>query len=205
MGELTCSIHLDRTAVAKCGSCKKYICLECKKRSIRSSDDHDYYICPYCLANELDVEESETNAMVGIVCCVFLVFFVIIGFVVFQEFEGSFSFPSSSGFVGSWETALAIILAVVIVALVVIVVISAAVKEKKQKIKQTNARAEAIRAKAKKETEESKKYLEKMEGLYSEREKSPNIALYCRWCGAPLTENDTSCDYCGMQWKWIDK
>jgi hypothetical protein len=189
MGELTCYIHKDRTAIAKCSTCHKYICLECKRsgRNTGFSDENQYYICPLCLANEIeaDDENSEGTIVVFFVCFIFIICITIIaaGLGSMNEFHS----PNSN------LTDAVIVIFVIVVLILIGIGIYANVKKEKEK--GPNKEAAAIRTKVKNIMEETSKKVALLENDDAQK------PLYCRFCGAPLPDlNSKECEYCGMTW-----
>lgn len=190
MGELTCYFHKDRTAVSECETCGKYICLECQFDSNESSYSNTRTIhskiCPYCYADNIENDGTMFGMMFG--CIGFMLVLVIAGAGFSSMNNDPFSPSPSTGFGGF----------VVLVGIIIFTMVGIVIYLSLKKGKEPNKEAVEIRAKAKKAIEESEKNLKSTE----DKERAPHVALYCRFCGAPIQENDTLCNYCGMQWKW---
>jgi hypothetical protein len=188
MGELTCYIHKDRTAIDRCSTCRKYICLECKRPSRNSDyyDDSKHYVCPLCLAREIEEKEENQPGLVFVfsICFIFVIF-IIIAFGLSSM--GSSNLEPESDFGG-------FIVAIVIIIFFGLMGIGVYVAIKKEKKKEPIKQATEIRAKVKKAMEESSK---KVAILTNEDGQRP---LYCKFCGAPLQKDKNECEYCGMVW-----
>ncbi|MBN2157106.1 MAG: zinc-ribbon domain-containing protein [Candidatus Lokiarchaeota archaeon] len=191
MGELNCYFHKDRTAVSKCDTCGKCICLECRYERESGSHSHstEYVMCPLCYADVLENNENY-DGIIGAIfgCFVFVIFFAI----TISAIDSVSSFGSSIHESPTWEKGPLIAFVVIFVIAVSAIVVYQVVK----KDTEPNKQAEAIRAKAKKALEESKNI---QGGIKSEKSHSP---VYCSFCGAPIQPYATTCEYCGMKWVW---
>jgi len=189
MGDLNCYFHKDRIAVSKCETCGKYICLECKHESKDNSysDSSNHYICPYCYANEIETDDSSIVVVFG-----------CLGFVVVISIFIAFTASMGGGFFSDFGSDIephGIVITVIII--VMIFAIGIAIYAVFKKETQPNTQAEEIRAKAKKTIEETTKKIQS-----SKSESVSHEALFCRFCGAPISEYAKTCEYCGMQWQW---
>ena len=189
MGDLNCYFHNDRTAVSKCETCSKYICLECR----HEGKDNSYSgsskncICPYCYANEIENDDSSIVVVFG--CIGFVV--VILIFIAFTTSMGEVSFSDFGSDIRPHGIGIMVIIIIIIFA------IGIAIYAVFKKENQPNTQAEEIRAKAKKTIEETTSKIQS-----SKSESISHEALYCRFCGAPISEYAKMCEYCGMQWQW---
>jgi hypothetical protein len=187
MSDIKCYYHKNRTAVDKCEECGKYLCVECKQNishaHTRSSGktSSTYYthhiLCPDCAVQDIG---KQNNPIGGVFTCLIFIIFVI----VVTSVSSSDGFGIPPFFIG-WLAFMGIIL-------LCSMLYKFAIKAPEEKKKAVEIQKKAHQALKISKDDEKK----------DDEVKKEQIALYCKFCGAPIDENSQSCKFCGMNWVW---
>ena len=174
MGEKNCFYHYNRSAGIKCDNCGKTICEECKQIF---QDDNirnvTQQLCPFCYLDKYD----------GSIFIVIWLFTFIIGTSIASLSGGSIGFIVS-------------LLVFVFILFIGILINTIRFGEKKKKAREIYKQALDTRL---------REISKRGKILVPKKEKDRTeivTAVYCRFCGAPITYGKNTCEYCGMTWVW---